>query len=230
MDRKKNAQGSLEFREWGGKRKGAGRKPTGRRAGVPHRVRVEVDASIPVHVTWRLLDEVRDIRRKGIWKEIRAAMRSGKERFGFRLLQLSLQNGHIHAIAEGDDSEAFRRGMQGLTIRLARAINRAKRRRGRVFADRFHSRMVGTPREVRGVLVYVLNNARKHGSMWGGDLLEDDRVDGFSTAPWFDGWRSHVSPAPPRDEPPPIAEPKSWLARTGWKRYGLLCPTDTPAS
>ncbi|HVM58787.1 MAG TPA: transposase, partial [Candidatus Paceibacterota bacterium] len=208
MKRRKATQKTLPFRTWGGKRKGAGRKPKGRRAGVSHRPRAEVDVTTPVHVTWRLLDEVRDVRRKFLWKEIRVAMRGGKERFGFRLLQLSLQNGHIHAIVEADDAAAFRRGMQGLTIRLARAINRSLRRHGKVFADRYHSRPVTSPREARALLVYVLNNARKHASMWGGHLLDENRVDGYSTAPWFDGWRASVLPLPP-NEPSPIAEPKS---------------------
>ncbi|HVO29376.1 MAG TPA: transposase, partial [bacterium] len=115
-----------------------------------------------MHITWRLLDECRDLRRKDVWRQIRFAMRAGKERFGFRLLQLSLQNGHIHAVVEANDDDALRRGAQGLTIRLARAINRAMKRTGKVFADRFHSRTATTPREVRDILVYVLNNARKH--------------------------------------------------------------------
>src|SRR5262249_10884764 len=54
------------------------------------------------------------------------------------------------------------RGMQGLTIRLARAINRALGRTGKVFADRYHARILKTPTEVRNAVEYVLQNHAKH--------------------------------------------------------------------
>jgi hypothetical protein len=55
--------------------------------------------------------------------------------------------------------------MQGLGVRLARAINRAMGSRGKVFSDRYHDRILRTPREVRFALRYVLLNARKHRSL-----------------------------------------------------------------
>jgi hypothetical protein len=48
--------------------------------------------------------------------------------------------------------------VRGLAIRVARAVNRALGRRGRVFADRYHARALTTPRAVRHALVYVLMN------------------------------------------------------------------------
>ena len=53
-------------------------------------------------------------------------------------------------------------GMQGLAIRIARGLNRLWGRKGKVFADRYHDRVLRTPREVRNALAYVLNNARRH--------------------------------------------------------------------
>jgi len=40
---------------WGGKRAGAGRKPTRAKAGVVHEARPAFNARLPVHVTMRLL-------------------------------------------------------------------------------------------------------------------------------------------------------------------------------
>jgi hypothetical protein len=47
--------------------------------------------------------------------------------------------------------------VRGLAIRLARLVNPFCGRRGRVWADRYHARLLRTPREVRNALVYVLN-------------------------------------------------------------------------
>ena len=54
------------------------------------------------------------------------------------------------------------RGVQGLSIRLAFAVNKARGRHGRVLAERYHARPLKTPLEVRRALLYVLNNERKH--------------------------------------------------------------------
>ena len=89
----------------------------------------------------------------------------------------------IHLIVEASDRVALSRGVQGLCIRLARAVNRACGRRGSVFADRYHARALKTPRAVRFALRYVLLNAHKHGSGAPAGF-----VDGCSSAPWFDGF------------------------------------------
>ena len=63
---------------------------------------------------------------------------------------------------ESEGTRALACGMQGLEIRLAKAVNRRLGRAGRVFTDRYHCRALRTPREVRNALVYVLLNGRKH--------------------------------------------------------------------
>src|SRR5262245_59482050 len=81
---------------------------------------------------------------------------------GFRILQFSVQDDHVHLIVEADDSRALRRGLRGLAIRAAPVVNRALERRGPVWKDRYHARELTTPRAVRHALVYVLMNIRKH--------------------------------------------------------------------
>ncbi len=66
-------------------------------------------------------------------------------------------------------------------MRIARALNRLWQRRGPVFSDRFHERALRSPREVRNSLVYVLQDARKHGIGFRGP-------DPFSSGEAFDGW------------------------------------------
>jgi hypothetical protein len=138
----------------------------------------------------------------------------------FRVIQFSVQTDHVHALVEATDTYALSRGLQGLAIRLARAVNRALGRHGKVWADRYHARGLATPREVRNALVYVLHNFRKHHT--GGTGL-----DPCSSAAWFDGFRDSSAPSPVGR---PVALPRTWLAAVGWRRRGLIGIAEVPAS
>ncbi|MCY2960678.1 MAG: transposase, partial [Planctomycetota bacterium] len=148
---------------------------------------------------------------------LRDALSAGADRFGFRLVEYSIQTNHLHLIAEAEDERSIARGMQGLLVRVAKALNRAWERRGKVLCDRYHARILRTPRDVRTALVYVLQNARKHGARLIG-------VDACSSGPWFDGWKGRA-PKGAR----PISVARSWLLTTGWRRRGLLGTREAPA-
>jgi REP element-mobilizing transposase RayT len=153
---------SLELRRWGGYRPGAGRKPRGERLGVTHRRRAELARRFPVHVTVRMRPEVYNLRSRRCFRVIRAAFAAQNGRFGFRLNQFSVQGNHVHLIVEADGKQSLSRGMQGLSIRIAKALNRVMQRTGTVLADRYHAHILRTPNEVRRALDYVLDNARRH--------------------------------------------------------------------
>ena len=112
------------------------------------------------------------------------------------------------------------RGMQGLLVRIARHLNSALKRTGRVFEDRFHSRVLGSTLDVRNTLRYVLNNARRHRIAFHGI------VDPYSSAAWFIGWRDR----PPAVRSAPIATPRSWQLLSGWWPHGRLDPEMTPGA
>jgi hypothetical protein len=140
-------------------------------------------------------------------------------RADFRIVEYTVQEDHIHLIAEAAHARALSGGVRGLAIRLARALNRLLGRRGRVWDDRYHARALTTPRAVRHALVYVLMNFRKHGQ-------PGTEIDLYSSAAWFAGWR-----APPKVfalGPRPIAAPRTWLARVGWRRHGLISTDERP--
>jgi len=202
----------------GGKRRRAGRKPTGDRALVPHSGRPALTLRDPVLVTTRLMPGLPNLRRERTLMTLRAALAAGSDRFGFRLVEFSIQSNHLHFIVEADDARAISRGMQGLLVRVAKALNREWDRRGKVLADRYHARVLRTPREVRNALVYVLQNARKHGARILG-------IDAFSSGVWFEGWSDRVARAAR-----PIASAGSWLLKTGWLRGGRLSTHEEPAS
>lgn len=182
-------QVAFAFRTWGGRRPGAGRKPAGPTAGVPHRRRAVHCARHPVHVTMRAVPGLPSLRSDRLFPALRhsLAVASGAR---FRIVQFSVQVNHVHLLLEGDDGRSLARGMQGLGIRLAKSI----------------------PREVRHGLAYVLLNGRKHGAIHAG-------IDPCSSGPWFPGWRE--APEPARDAAP-VAQPRTWLLRVGWRRSGLI--------
>jgi putative transposase len=144
-------------------------------------------------------------------------------RNGFRLIQFSVQSNHLHLIVETDDTLGLRRGLQGLAVRCARAINRCARRRGRVWAHRYHIRPMTTPTEVRRALVYVLMNIKKHSPS------ASNGVDACSSAPWFDGFAPKQPPSASR-YPPAVQPPRTWLLSQGWRRRGLIDPREHPRS
>ena len=128
----------LRPRTWGGAREGAGRKKSDR-AGVPHRPRARVKKKTALHVTVRLVREVRSLRRFKLAPAMRRAFAATKRKDEFRLCQFSIQRDHLHLACEADSNEGLSRGMQGLGISFAKRVNRALGRKGRVFADRFHA-------------------------------------------------------------------------------------------
>jgi REP element-mobilizing transposase RayT len=117
---------------------------------------------IPVHVTLRMRPEVWNLRSRRCYAVIKRAFYGGKQRFGFRLIEFSVLGNHVHLIVEVDDTHALTLGTQGLEIRMARRLNRVMDRRGKVFADRYHARVLRTPTEVRRAVHYVVQDARKH--------------------------------------------------------------------
>src|SRR5215470_17236114 len=85
----------MKLPTWGGKRKGAGRKPKGENAGVAHDRRPEFKARHPVHVTMRMLSGVGFLRGFKFKQAIEDALRAAKERFGMRVVHYSIQGNQI---------------------------------------------------------------------------------------------------------------------------------------
>ncbi len=220
------------LRRWGGRRRGAGRK-RGPNSGLPH-VSRDRFKRLPAHVTLRMLPGVPSLRSVGLVHAIERTFAVGCVRPGFRLVHYSLQGNHAHLIVEAVDRDALGRGMKSIGARLARAVNRVTRRSGRVLADRYHHRLLPTPREVRNALRYVLLNARRHAAAVRSRLAGAVRLDPASSARWFDGWkreklRPEVARGGTEDAPQrPVSRARTWLLAVGWRRHGLLDPADVP--
>ncbi len=204
-------------------------RPRSRGSGVWHVPRASFGRWTAVHVTLKVEDGLWSLRGSKMYRAIHSALCGGNLHEGFRLVEYSVQRNHFHLIPEAKDTVGLSRGVQGLAIRLARAVNRVMHRSGRVFADRFQSRLLTDPLDARNTLRYVLNNARRHvrsslrnRTCW---------IDPCSSAPWFRHWSI----------PPGVAEfapdqrhirllslgsagvpPRTALLREGWTRAGPI--------
>jgi REP element-mobilizing transposase RayT len=221
------------FRTWGGARKGAGRPPKGAVAGMSHLRRPALSRHHPVHVTLSVRRGIESLRGSAMFRAVRSALAGARDRFGFRIVHFSVQRDHLHLLAEASSKRALSRGMQGLSIRVAKAVNRRLGRHGSVFRDRYHARALKTPREARFALRYVLLNARKHDPA--GSQTLAGFVDGRSSAPWFDAWSrprelAFVRGSVGADGESPVVAARTWLLRVGFKRAGSLDPDDQPAT
>jgi REP element-mobilizing transposase RayT len=144
----------------------------------------------------------------------------------FRVLHFSVQRDHIHLIVEGGDRHRFSAGVRSFVIRFALRLNRLLgRKKGKIWAGRYHRHDLETPTETRNALAYVLANYKKHG------VVDRDvpAFDAYSTAPLFDGWTIR----PPNiidTEPWPSLRPRTWLLTRGWRLAGRpISPSDAPA-
>lgn len=212
----------------GGRRQGAGRKPNGDRAGVPHDPRQPLAARFPVHVTLKLREHLPPLRRRDAYAALRVAFAAGCDRNGFRLIHYAVLNDHLHFVVEASGRAALSRGVQGLLVRIARTLNRLWSRRGRVFADRYHDHILRSPREVRNAIRYVLGNGKKHAND-GRMVTVPQAIDTFTSAPWFSGFRERITIRGIEAVPRPVAVAHTWLLTIGWRRHGLLSVTELPA-
>ena len=145
---------------------------------------------------------VYNLRSRRSFRVVEKALRAGSNRFDVALIRFSVLGNRIHLLVEAADRSALSRSIQGLSIRIAKAMNRLMGRKGRVLADRYHSRVLRTPTEVHNVIHYLRDNHRRH---------EAARRDGVSPATFPAGW---VDPMTVESG----CEPRTWLLRVGWLR------------
>jgi REP element-mobilizing transposase RayT len=232
------------FKKRGGKRRGAGRKPKGWRAGSPHKARPELNARHPVHVVLRVIGAVGNLRRRFTYRAIRQATLTTARREDFRIVHVSIQRTHVHLLVEANDKGALASGMQGFQISAAKHLNAAiskgrpgPRRRGTVFPDRYHAEIITSPTQARHALSYVLGNWRKHQEDRALPMREW-KIDWFSTAAMFPGWAEYAPyeeepflwRGPQTYDPLVVYQPRTWLLRDGWKKSGPISCHEVPSA
>ena len=240
---KRHVQQDLAFRDRnggrrGGKRPGAGRPPKGPRSSERHEARPRLTGRHPILVTARVVGAVGSLRKRHIYRALRFALYTSAAREDFRVVHVSMQRTHLHLVVEAARKTALSSGMQGLLISAARHINleiasrTGKPRSGKVFPDRYHARVLTSPRQCRNAVSYVLNNWRRHQEDRA-DIARAWTLDPFSSAVNFGGWKELAgSPFlfPVRDTYDRLltCTPQTWLLRTGWTKHGLVGAREVP--
>jgi REP element-mobilizing transposase RayT len=234
--------GLFDWRNWGGSRKGAGRRAKqrgdGKRVHASHSKREKVLKSRPVHLTVNFVEGLPNLRREGLAQAVLGAMEARERGCGFRVVHFALLSNHLHLICEAEDNSALTSGMRGLNVRVARAVNRELRRKGRVVAERFHMHVLRTKREVQYAVKYVLRNAERHGA-WrplpcelvgrgGGEVNRSAAFpDPLSSAANFPHWRERELVLSPRQSPASLVDlPGTWLLQHSFDGIELSL-TDT---
>jgi putative transposase len=171
-----------------------------------------------------------NLRTKRCFTAISKCLADIQEQIGFRVVHYSVQGNHLHLLVEAKDTQALSRGVQGLKIRLARALNRVMERKGKVFADRYHARILRTPTETFRCLMYILKNARKHAKSHG-RTYPPGWVDPYSSAVFFEPfgrvWVDRCAVFPRQRE---VSKPRTWLVQVGWELGGRADPNKIPGS
>ncbi|MBN9163075.1 MAG: hypothetical protein J0I07_19070 [Myxococcales bacterium] len=222
---------------WGGKRRGAGRKKAaggllGSRSGsrVVHAKRPVHKGRHPVHVTLRAKAGLPSFRQQRVQRLLADVLRDQRRRRykdDFRVVHYSIQGNHLHLVVEADSERAegyqpLRAGISGLAIAFARRLNMMLRRRGKIWADRYHRHDLKTPKETRFGLAYLFSNYTHHGEKSYGDGV----LDIFASGCVFDGWDGpHFIPAESERWRWPICRAETWLMRQGYLVHGKLTTT-----
>lgn len=229
MPRSRKHHVQLSFPQRGGKRKNAGRRKSGYYASEPHKKRPALSGREPILITARVSKATASLRRRSVYQALRRALKTALGHQGFRVVHVSIQRTHVHLIVEAETQAILSRGMQGLLISAARRINACSRTNGTVFPDRYHERVIRSPRQCRNAIAYVLNNFRRHGEDRGKTWL----VDPFSSAVNFGGWQelagtNQLFRAPDWYERLPTSTPSTWLLSIGWTRHPLISIQEVP--
>src|SRR5947208_7919763 len=185
---------ALKIPQRGGKRKGDGRKRKAPRPRVSHKARAQLDKPSVALVTVRVAAGAWNLRSKRCSGVIEQCFADARERFGLRIIEFSVLGNHLHLLVEADSSLALSRGMQGLSVRIAKALNRVMQRRGRVFDDHYHSRLLRSPTQLVNAIAYVLGNHEHH----------------YGPSRGIDPYSSLAC-----DAARVLAKPKTWLMRIG---------------
>ena len=202
---------------------GAGRpKKKGKDARVSHQKREEHKKAHPILITKHVVDGLPNLCVPEILAIVGAATRQANGRRMIRVIHFTLQSNHIHLVCEATSKTDISRGLNGLFCSLAKRLNKAFDRQGRIWDDRYDRQDLTTPTRLRRALRYVFQNVVKHTRRAlplapGGQK----RPDPFSSGAYFDGWiEQNLDLSPPFGLPRPTTDPDTWLLRVGWRKAG----------
>jgi hypothetical protein len=117
------------------------RDPAGHVPRPPHRKDRPAEVTLVVQSGLPSLRKTAAIRHR-----IEACVTAHREKHAdetaFQVLSFRLDDDRLHVTVEATDKRVLTRGVMGLSIRIARAINTLLGRTGRFWAERYHRRTV----------------------------------------------------------------------------------------
>ena len=147
---------------------------------------------------------------------------------GFRLVHYAVLGDHVHMLCEADSAQWLARGIQKLTISLARLFNADAVREaggsldpragpfrdrpgwlGTIFAERYHLHALETPNEIAACLDYLFTNALKHFASISAVRCKITLASGAIRYLDVDGFTSFAELHTSAD--PPVAKPRGML-------------------
>ena len=234
--RKRHRPGKLRFGDRAAASVGAaGRPPKGPRSSERHKKR---EAFRKQRAGARRLARPRGSRRAANGDLLSRASQGARHHVQARRLPHRARQHPEHARSPDRRGRASDRALEGdagvpdlgrEASEPAISKRRKKRRRGTVFVDRYHAKIIRSPRQARNALAYVLNNWRKHREdrQLGRRRLDPRSVLERGPLRWLAGLQA----ARLREdyEPLPVWGPRCWLLNEGWRKHGLIGTTEIPS-
>jgi REP element-mobilizing transposase RayT len=225
----------LPFRSGrGGARSGSGRKPKiPGRPGVDHRERSPLANRFPVHVTLKLQSGLPRLRSRREYAALRAAFAAGCARNlagTFRLCHYAVLNDHLHLLCESESRTALSRGLQGLLIRIAKALNKLwgpPRQRVRRSLPRPHPEVAARGPERAALPVRQRQEARRRRPR-GPRAPGHRHVHLGAVVPR--GFRERITVVGIEAVVRPVTDARTWLLTEGWLRHGRISVHEVPST
>jgi REP element-mobilizing transposase RayT len=130
-------------------------------SGIRHTRRFRLKKPSSLHLTIKVKENKADIQNKRILKTLHYAIRRARLK-GLKIVHYTLEYNHVHLLVESVDNKILHKGMQAFGITIAKAINKIKRTKGAVYKNRYHLRVIDSPRQLKNVLHYIFSNGVKH--------------------------------------------------------------------
>jgi len=128
-----------------------------------------------VVVTLMVRKDLGSLRKPVRLEIIKGAISDANERFGMRIVAYGIDDSIILLMIEAANQPAITLGMQGLSIRIARRLNRELGRKGEVYSQRYHLQGLKTEEQARSAVMCIhWQRAWRLGDPW--------NVDRFTSA------------------------------------------------
>ena len=207
----------------GGFRANAGRKKASK-PNTPHRARATLSRHVPAHIILRAAKGLPSLREQVVAQAVGHVIRTMRTvRDDFRIVEFSIQSSHVHLIVEADDDRALSSAIRSFEARVSKVLNHhvLRRKRGRVWGDRYFRVDLTSPKQARHALAYVLQNGQHHGVVAAGVK------DPISSARWSN---RYVTRAELPLETSLTSPSRTYMLNVLWERSwpGAIFPNEVP--